>query len=103
MLHVVCQLMKRGKGLSIVAGVLEGAYEAKVPVLDSALASLQEAMAVRGIEGFPEMICSASLFEGYKTLGELLPLAAFIGFFIRESRAVRGDLLGPRQHHRVRP
>ena len=68
MLHVVCQLMKRGKGLSIVAGVLEGAYEAKVPVLDSALASLQEAMAVRGIEGFPEMICSPSLFEGYKTL-----------------------------------
>ena len=34
MLHLVCQLMKRGKGLSIVSGVLEGALEDNINILE---------------------------------------------------------------------
>ena len=45
------QLMKRGKGLSVIGGVVEGAYEDKAEFVDTACAKLAHAMVERGIEG----------------------------------------------------
>ena len=86
MLHLVCQMMKRGKGLSIVAGVVEGAFEEKVEFVEGARLLMEKAMADRGIEGFPEVIPARSRYEGYKILvtgkglGSLRPNTVMLGW-----------------------
>jgi potassium/chloride transporter 4/5/6 len=86
MLHLVCQMMKRGKGLSIIAGVVEGNFEEKVSVVDGARLFMEKAMADRGIEGFPEVIPARTRYEGYKILvtgkglGSLRPNTVMLGW-----------------------
>jgi len=86
MIHLAHQLMKRGKGLSIFAGVVEGAFEEKHAFAETALKELTLAMKERQIEGFPEMICAPTRYEGYKTLvaakglGSLRPNTVMLGW-----------------------
>mmetsp|Transcript_21522 Transcript_21522/g.25435 ORF Transcript_21522/g.25435 Transcript_21522/m.25435 type:complete len:889 (+) Transcript_21522:16-2682(+) len=86
MIHLVQQLMKRGKGLAIVGGVVEGSFEEKHEFAETAMLKLHEALVERGIEGFPEIICAQSRYEGYKTLvtakglGSLRPNTVMLGW-----------------------
>jgi len=58
----------------------------KNELCDKALGQLRSAMQVRGIEGFPEMICAPTTYEGYKTLvtakglGALRPNTVMLGW-----------------------
>jgi potassium/chloride transporter 4/5/6 len=86
MIHLIQQLMKRGKGLAIVGGVIEGTFEEKHELAETAMLKLHGALAERGIEGFPEIICAPSVYEGYKTLvtakglGSLRPNTVMLGW-----------------------
>lgn len=86
MIHLVQQLMKRGKGLAIVGGVIEGAFEEKHELCEASMLKMRDALTERGIEGFPEVICAPTTFEGYKTLvtakglGSLRPNTVMLGF-----------------------
>jgi hypothetical protein len=86
MIHLVQQLMKRGKGLAIIGGVVEGKFEEKHAFVEGSMLKMREAMHDRGIEGFAEVICAPSVYEGYKTmvtakgLGSLRPNTVMLGF-----------------------
>ena len=90
MLHLVCQMMKRGKGLSIIAGVVEsdfkGDFKQKMTLVENARLLMEKAMTDRGIEGFPEIIPARTRYEGYKTLvtgkglGYLRPNTVMLGW-----------------------
>lgn len=86
MIHLIQQLMKRGKGLAIVGGVVEGKFEEKHEFVEASMLKMREALIERGIEGFPEVICAPTIYEGYKTLvtakglGSLRPNTVMLGF-----------------------
>jgi len=98
MIHLIQQLMKRSKGLSIVAGVIEGTFEEKHLVVEKARDKLGESLKERGIEGFPEIITAPNRYEGYKTLvtaeglGSLRPNTVMLGWPARALTNVEGGM-----------
>ena len=68
MINLISQLMKRGKGLSIVAGVVEGEFADHVELLESGRKHLQEKLVEKKIEGFSEMVCARSIDDGHRFL-----------------------------------
>jgi len=86
MINLISQLMKRGKGLSIVAGVVEGEFADHVELLESGRKHLQEKLVEKKIEGFSEMVCARSIDDGHrfllhsKGMGVLRPNTVMIGW-----------------------
>mmetsp|Transcript_20607 Transcript_20607/g.60205 ORF Transcript_20607/g.60205 Transcript_20607/m.60205 type:complete len:350 (+) Transcript_20607:107-1156(+) len=86
MINLISQMMKRGKGLSIVAGVLKGEHRENLDLLESARAHLGNKLVEKQIEGFPEIVCAPTVHDGYKFLvnakglGILRPNTVMIGW-----------------------
>mmetsp|Transcript_19745 Transcript_19745/g.27363 ORF Transcript_19745/g.27363 Transcript_19745/m.27363 type:complete len:964 (+) Transcript_19745:202-3093(+) len=87
MINLIQQLMKRGKGISFVAGVVEGDYTpANVQLAKSAVKCLKVIMREKKIDGFPEVIVAPTIYEGQRFLiqgkgfGVLRPNTVMMGF-----------------------
>ncbi|KAJ1445563.1 amino acid permease-domain-containing protein [Pelagophyceae sp. CCMP2097] len=80
MIHFLAQLMKRGRGLALVNGVMvsdEGVTERAVSKADRARRALRATLRERGVEGFADVVVAESVVQGQK----LLIQAKGIGFF----------------------
>ena len=86
MINLIAQLMKRGKGLSIVAGVVVGDYEEKVEFVEEGRKKIKDYMKKKKIDGFPELVCAPTEADGHKFLihakgmGALRPNTVMIGW-----------------------
>lgn len=86
MINLISQFMKRGKGLSIVAGVVEGDFADKVDFIEQARRHLDAKLVEKNIEGFSEMVCARTELDGHKFLlhakglGYLRPNTVMIGW-----------------------
>jgi len=87
MINLITHLMKRGKGLAFVGGVIEGEYnETNVTNARKAMKQLKGTLRDRQIEGFPEVIVADSNLQGQtflvqgKGFGVLRPNTVLLGF-----------------------
>ena len=86
MINLIAQLMRRGKGLAIVGGVIIGELRDHWEAADQARAKLKAKLRDAKIEGFPEVVVARSESEGHlllvqcKGLGVLRPNAVMIGW-----------------------
>ena len=87
MINLISQLMKRGKGMSFVAGVVKGEFNrSNAAMARKATKHLGALIAEKGIEGFPEVVVAPSIGEGQrymvqgKGFGVLRPNTVMMGF-----------------------
>jgi potassium/chloride transporter 4/5/6 len=87
MINLISQLMKRGKGMSFIAGVVKGEYNRSTAAMArKAQKHLAALIAEKGIEGFPEVVVAPTIGEGQrymvqgKGFGVLRPNTVMMGF-----------------------
>merc|ERR1711871_713216 len=87
MINLISQLMKRGKGLTVVSGVVEGEFteENHQKTLVGRM-QISKKLKEKDIEGFSDMVIAKTMLEGHrfllhaKGLGSLRPNTVMIGW-----------------------
>ncbi|KAJ8613651.1 hypothetical protein CTAYLR_003136 [Chrysophaeum taylorii] len=78
MINLVAQLMRKGRGLALVNGVLvDDLTERTAATADRATRRLQETLRDYGVEGFADIIVAPSLVAGQRMLLQTAGLGAF--------------------------